>query len=59
MMAVDAYSGLVSVTQNQKLQTPGILSKAINHAFDKTLLVFADFFSERTSYINRTSTPVY
>jgi len=37
------YRRLISVTQQQELQTSGISSKAINHLFSKSLLVFADF----------------
>ena len=33
----------ISVTHKQQLQISGISSKAINHPFDKTLLVLADF----------------
>jgi len=36
---------LISVTQKQKLQTIGISSEAINHPFNNTLHVFADFFT--------------
>jgi len=35
----------VSATQKQELQTSRISSKAMNHPFNKTLLVFADFFT--------------
>jgi len=34
---------LISVTLQQALKTSGISSKAINHTFNKILLVFADF----------------
>ena len=36
---------LVSVTKKQNLQTSRISSKAINHPFNKSLLVFADFLT--------------
>ena len=36
---------LVSVTLKQELQTSEISSKTIKHPFNKTLLVFADFFT--------------
>jgi len=35
----------VIVTLKQELQTFGISSNAINHLFNQTLLVFADFFT--------------
>jgi len=41
---------LISVTHKQELQTSGISSKAINHPFSKTLLVFADFFTGNTHH---------
>jgi len=41
----------MSVTLQQELQTSGISSKAINQPFNKTLLVFAAFWRERSSYI--------
>jgi len=47
----------VSVTCKYELQTSEISSKAINHSFNETLLVF-NFFNffrgERSPYINRT-----
>jgi len=48
----------INVIQKQDLQTSGISSKAVNHPFNKTSLVFADIFTENTehsSYVNRTS----
>jgi len=45
---------LVTVTSKQQQQTSGISSKAIKHPFNKTVFVFAVFFS-RWSYINQRS----
>jgi len=36
---------LVIATSKQELQTPGFTSKAINYPFNKTLFVFANFFT--------------
>ena len=38
-------AGLVSVTKKQELQASGISTKASNHPFNVSSLVFADFFT--------------
>jgi len=42
-MALFYLARLISVTWKQELQASGISSKAINHPFDKSLLVLSDF----------------
>ena len=41
---------LINVIQKHELLTSGILFKAINHPFSKTLLVFAGFFTGNTHH---------
>ena len=52
----DLLSKLLSVILKQELQTHGISSNTVN----KTMLIFANFFySECSSYVNRTISPVF
>jgi len=56
IMTLFYQARLASITWKHELQTSEISSKAINYPFNKSLLVFTDFFTViNSSYINQTS----
>ena len=53
-MSLFYLSRLANINWKQELQTSKISSKALKHPFNKTLLVFTDFFTVITViHINR------